>query len=425
MVSHSTFPSPLYSISGHFVFIHLHDVRTFCLPDGYEVFDSSLDDVKKCLSPTFSPSDIIHLNQNSSLARDVYGVNYLPGFVGLNNLKHTDYVNVTLHALSHVTPVRNYFLNPENYGSSKSVLVNKFGEVIRKLWSRYNFKSIVSPQDFLQVRDRFIYSLRLIEVIVIVNLSVSVYPSLSLFISVSFSFPYLISLYLFLTPSLFLCFSISHTFSHLLTYLLTSSHTFSYLLTPSHISFHTFSYLFTPSHISFHTFSHLLSYLFIPFHIFSVSLFLTPSHISSHIFSHLLAPFHVFSHLSPQHCQEISVASKKRFNIGVQAEAADLLAWLLSKKKTFYGEVFHYIVINSCIRLPLQGITLSYLTCAFLFVLDLNLNFRNGVLFVFPFLVILKLLIFPQNNSVAMRNKCSHLPVQTLYHRYINILKCK
>ena len=174
MVSHSTFPSPLYSISGHFVFIHLHDVRTFCLPDGYEVFDSSLDDVKKCLSPTFSPSDIIHLNQNSSLARDVYGVNYLPGFVGLNNLKHTDYVNVTLHALSHVTPVRNYFLNPENYGSSKSVLVNKFGEVIRKLWSRYNFKSIVSPQDFLQVRDRFIYSLRLIEIIVIVNLSVSV-----------------------------------------------------------------------------------------------------------------------------------------------------------------------------------------------------------------------------------------------------------
>ena len=140
------------SPSGHFVFIHLHDVRTFCLPDGYEVLDSSLDDVKKCLSPSFSPSDVLHLNQNSSLARDVYGVNYLPGFVGLNNLKHTDYVNVTLHALSHVTPVRDFFLKPENYLNSKSVLVNKFGEVIRKLWSRDNFKSIVSPQDFLQVR---------------------------------------------------------------------------------------------------------------------------------------------------------------------------------------------------------------------------------------------------------------------------------
>ena len=275
MVSHSTFPSPLYSISGHFVFIHLHDVRTFCLPDGYEVFDSSLDDVKKCLSPTFSPSDIIHLNQNSSLARDVYGVNYLPGFVGLNNLKHTDYVNVTLHALSHVTPVRNYFLNPENYGSSKSVLVNKFGEVIRKLWSRYNFKSIVSPQDFLQVRDRFIYSLRLIEVIVIVNLSVSVYPSLSLFISVSFSFPYLISLYLFLTPSVSLFLTPSHIFSHIFSHLLIPFHTFSHLLTYLFIPFrtfsHTFSYLFTSS--LFLCFSHLLTYL------------LTYSHIFSHLFT--------------------------------------------------------------------------------------------------------------------------------------------
>ena len=114
--------------------------------------DSSLDDVKKCLSPQFNPTDIISLNQNCSLARDVFGVNYLPGFVGLNNLKNTDYVNVTLHALSHVTPVRDYFLRSENYKNNRSELVNKFGEVIRKLWSRHNFKSIVSPQDFLQVR---------------------------------------------------------------------------------------------------------------------------------------------------------------------------------------------------------------------------------------------------------------------------------
>ena len=95
---------------GHFVFVHLHDVRAFCLPDGYEILDSSLDDVKKCLAPTFTKQDISVLNKNFSLARDVYGVNYLPGFVGLNNLKHTDCVNVVLHALSHVTPVRDFFL---------------------------------------------------------------------------------------------------------------------------------------------------------------------------------------------------------------------------------------------------------------------------------------------------------------------------
>jgi U4/U6.U5 tri-snRNP-associated protein 2 len=92
------------------VFIHLHDVRAFCLPDGYEILDASLEDVKKCLSPAFSKDDISRLNRNSSLARDVYGINYLPGFIGLNNLKNTDYVNVVLHALSHVTPVRDFFL---------------------------------------------------------------------------------------------------------------------------------------------------------------------------------------------------------------------------------------------------------------------------------------------------------------------------
>ena len=97
------------------MFVHLHEVRAFCLPDGYEILDSSLDDVKKCLAPTFSKQEIMNLNGNSSLARDVYGVNYLPGFVGLNNLKNTDFVNVVLHALSHVTPVRDYFLQVRTY----------------------------------------------------------------------------------------------------------------------------------------------------------------------------------------------------------------------------------------------------------------------------------------------------------------------
>lgn len=145
--------TPAYTHSvqyGHFVFINLHDSRAFCLPDGYEVIDSSLDDVKRCLNPTFSMEEILSLDSNTSLARDVHGVAYLPGFVGLNNLKQTDYANVVLHALSHVIPVRNFFLRPENYLHSKSTLVHKFGEALRKIWSHSNFKSVVSPQEFLQ-----------------------------------------------------------------------------------------------------------------------------------------------------------------------------------------------------------------------------------------------------------------------------------
>ncbi len=43
------------------------------------------------------------------------GTMYLPGIVGLNNIKANDYCNVVLQALSHVKPIRNYFLDEKNY----------------------------------------------------------------------------------------------------------------------------------------------------------------------------------------------------------------------------------------------------------------------------------------------------------------------
>ena len=76
------------------------------------MIDSSIDDVKNSLAPSFTDKEIMNLNKNFSLARDVYGINYLPGFIGLNNLKNTDFVSVVLHAISHCVPVRNFFLKP-------------------------------------------------------------------------------------------------------------------------------------------------------------------------------------------------------------------------------------------------------------------------------------------------------------------------
>jgi hypothetical protein len=51
----------------------------------------------------------------------------------------TDYLNVILHALSHVAPLRDFFLMPSHYAlaARRSALVQHFGEVLRKLWSRY------------------------------------------------------------------------------------------------------------------------------------------------------------------------------------------------------------------------------------------------------------------------------------------------
>lgn len=38
---------------GHHVFINLHTEKIYCLPDGYEVSDPSLDDIRSVLNPRF------------------------------------------------------------------------------------------------------------------------------------------------------------------------------------------------------------------------------------------------------------------------------------------------------------------------------------------------------------------------------------
>jgi U4/U6.U5 tri-snRNP-associated protein 2 len=123
-------PAYTHSVhSGHFVFMNLQTNKSFCLPDGYEVVDASLSDVEKCLSPVFSLKDITKLNHNNSLARDINKISYLPGFIGLNNLNATDYLNVILHAVAHVTPFRDFWLEKANYSSSNSSVVHHFGLV--------------------------------------------------------------------------------------------------------------------------------------------------------------------------------------------------------------------------------------------------------------------------------------------------------
>jgi U4/U6.U5 tri-snRNP-associated protein 2 len=133
----------------HHVFINLHDGRIYCLPDMYEVTDASLDDVKFALNPAFSRESISAIDSNTHLSTDILGVSYLPGFIGLNNLKATDFVNVVVQLLSHVHPLRNYFLRPENYAHARSALVQRFGELVRKVWSPAAFKGTVSPLDFI------------------------------------------------------------------------------------------------------------------------------------------------------------------------------------------------------------------------------------------------------------------------------------
>ena len=134
----------------HHVFMNLHDGRTYCLPDGYEVVDSSLKDIQNMLQPNFTADMAAMLDTKPVYARGVDGSDYMPGLIGLNNIRSTDYVNVVIQSLARIPPIRDFFLLPSNYAQAKSALVHEFGALVRKMWSPYNFKGQVSPHELLQ-----------------------------------------------------------------------------------------------------------------------------------------------------------------------------------------------------------------------------------------------------------------------------------
>lgn len=141
----------------HHVFLNLRTLKFYCLPDNYEIIDSSLEDITYVLNPTFKKNQITELSTSSKLSRAYDGTTYLPGIVGLNNIKANDYCNVVLQALSNIPPLRDYFLREENYSHIKRppgdimiLLTQRFGELIRKLWNPRNFKAHVSPHEMLQ-----------------------------------------------------------------------------------------------------------------------------------------------------------------------------------------------------------------------------------------------------------------------------------
>ncbi|XP_062160354.1 uncharacterized protein LOC133867622 isoform X1 [Alnus glutinosa] len=136
--------------AGHHVYINLRTKQVYCLPDGYEIDDPSLDDIRHVLNQRFTKEQVEQLDKNKQWSRELDGSDYLPGMVGLNNIKETDFVNVTIQSLMRVTPLRNFFLIRENYKQSKSSLVHRFGELTRKIWHARNFKGQVSPHEFLQ-----------------------------------------------------------------------------------------------------------------------------------------------------------------------------------------------------------------------------------------------------------------------------------
>eukprot|EP00658_Telonema_sp_P-2_P021131 TRINITY_DN18395_c0_g1_i6.p1 TRINITY_DN18395_c0_g1~~TRINITY_DN18395_c0_g1_i6.p1 ORF type:complete len:481 (+),score=122.03 TRINITY_DN18395_c0_g1_i6:312-1754(+) len=134
----------------HHMFIKLSTEQVFCLPDDYEVKDKSLNDIVQLLNPTYSKAQIQKMDTNVKMSRSIEGIDYIPGLIGFNNLKLTDYANAVLQSLCRVKLLRDFFLDPSNYAECRSVLPHRFGDFVRKVWNPKNFRGHVSPHELMQ-----------------------------------------------------------------------------------------------------------------------------------------------------------------------------------------------------------------------------------------------------------------------------------
>ncbi|KAI0937086.1 hypothetical protein AcV5_005066 [Taiwanofungus camphoratus] len=136
----------------HHVFINLETTKVYVLPDGYPVSDPSLEDISFVLAPTFTPASIANLSSPAHLLKPSYDLSskpYIPGYIGLNDIKRNDYMNVIVHSLLHIPPLRDYLLL-SNFRGKESELLRRFAALAKKVWNPRLFKSQVSPHEFLQ-----------------------------------------------------------------------------------------------------------------------------------------------------------------------------------------------------------------------------------------------------------------------------------
>ncbi|RKF58631.1 putative mRNA-splicing protein ubp10 [Erysiphe neolycopersici] len=133
---------------GHHVFINMQTQKVYVLPEGYEVTNKSLDDIKFVSDPRYTKAQVMALDKEAKTAWALNGKEYSPGFVGMNNIKANDYFNVVIQALSHVPPLRNYLLLEDLF--NRPELAKRASILIRKIWNPRAFKSHVSPHELLQ-----------------------------------------------------------------------------------------------------------------------------------------------------------------------------------------------------------------------------------------------------------------------------------
>ncbi|CAD7971168.1 unnamed protein product [Amoebophrya sp. A25] len=140
----------------HYVFVNLESTQAYCLPEDYEITDASLNDVKYNLKPNYTQEQVLKIARGEAgtyHAKSLDGVDFIPGCIGLNIIKNSDYLNVVLQLMCAIIPLRNFLLLYEP-PQKPDQLVKSLADLIKKQYNPKNFKGLASPHEVFQAIGR-------------------------------------------------------------------------------------------------------------------------------------------------------------------------------------------------------------------------------------------------------------------------------
>lgn len=133
----------------HHVYINMESKKVYVLPEGYEVQNKSLEDIKYVVDPRFTQDEVMKLDKVPIECTDLSNKRYRPGYIGMNNIKANDYLNVVVQTLAHIPPIRNFLLLHQ-FPSTAAQLAVRLSTLVRKIWSTKAFRNHVSPHELMQ-----------------------------------------------------------------------------------------------------------------------------------------------------------------------------------------------------------------------------------------------------------------------------------
>lgn len=142
---------------GHHIFINLTSSSIICLPNDYEIFEHSLEDIKGYLHPIFSSSYISTSLYNVSRTFD--GIEFYPGFIGLSNFGGNDSLNSIILIISQITQFRDMCLSYKLYGREAENIIPdpllfSIIESIKKIYNPNNLKGKFSPYNLVKIVEK-------------------------------------------------------------------------------------------------------------------------------------------------------------------------------------------------------------------------------------------------------------------------------